>query len=212
MTLTRFLIMLALFLGLNLYLFIRGWQAMPDRKAIHTIYSVIFVFAALSIFAAIFAGRYLPAWAGYIFEHVGGYWMLLFVYMITLTLFGDILRIANHYFHFFPAAVESNMQTARMVYFIFVLSALVLISLIGFNRFSHPGVKELSIHSNKVTNQPGELTLVMASDLHLGNVIRKGRLVKWVKLINSQHPDIIILDGDIFDHSYICCGKTEYGC
>ena len=43
----------------------------------------------------------------------------------------------------------------------------------------------------------------MASDLHLGNVIRKGRLIKWVNLINSQNPDIIILDGDIFDHSYI---------
>jgi predicted MPP superfamily phosphohydrolase len=42
----------------------------------------------------------------------------------------------------------------------------------------------------------------MASDLHLGNVLRKGRLTKWVNLINSQDPDLIILDGDIFDHSY----------
>ncbi len=65
MTLMRFLIMLALFLGLNVYLFIRGWQAIPDRKAIHTIYSVVFVFAALSIFVAIFAGRFLPAWVGF---------------------------------------------------------------------------------------------------------------------------------------------------
>jgi predicted MPP superfamily phosphohydrolase len=209
MTLIRFLIMLALFLGLNLYLFIRGWQAMPDRKAIHAIYSVIFVFAALSIFVAVMAGRYLPAWAGFIFEHVGGYWMILFVYMIAFTLLGDILRLANHYFHLFPAAITSNMPTARLGYFIFVLSALVLLSLIGFYRFSHPRVKELTIQTNRGTDSPDELTLVMASDLHLGNVIRKERLIKWVNLINSQNPDIIILDGDIFDHSYIAVEKQN---
>jgi predicted MPP superfamily phosphohydrolase len=202
MTLLRFLFILVVFLVLNAYLFIRGWQAMPDRKSIHTIYSVIFIFASLSIFVAIFAGRFLPAWAGFVFEHVGGYWMILFVYMIAFVLLGDILRITNHFFHLFPSSVSNNMPVARLLYFFGVLLALLLISLIGFYRFSHPRVKELSIHSNRVTNRPGELTLVMASDLHLGNVIRKGRLTKWVNLINSQDPDIIILDGDIFDHSY----------
>ena len=80
--------MLTVFLALNVYLFIRGWQAIPDRKSIHTIYSVIFVFSALSIFMAIFAGRFLPAWMGFVFEHVGGYWMILFVYMIALPCLG----------------------------------------------------------------------------------------------------------------------------
>ena len=94
------------------------------------------------------------------------------------------------------------MPTARLLYFLGVLVVLVLLSLIGFYRFSHPRVKELSISTNRISNRPGELNLVMASDLHLGNVIRKRRLVKWVNLINSQNPDIIILDGDIFDHSF----------
>jgi uncharacterized protein len=202
MTLLRFLIILAVFLALNFYLFMRGWQAMPDRKAIHTIYSVIFVFSALSIFVAIFASRFMPAWMGVVFEEAGGYWMILFVYMIAFAIFGDILRILNHFFHVFPASVSANMPLARLLYFFGVLLALVLISLIGFYRFSHPRVKELTIHTNRVTNRTGELTLVMASDLHLGNVIRKGRLAKWVNLINRQNPDVIILDGDIFDHSY----------
>ena len=203
MTLLRFLIMLLVFLALNMYLFIRGWQAIPDRKAIHTIYSVIFVFSSLSIFVAIFAGRLLPAWMGFVFEHVGGYWMILFVYMIAFTLLGDLLRILNHFFHLFPAAVSANMPMTRLLYFFGVLGALVLLSLIGFFRFSHPRLKELSIHTNRVTNRPGELTLVMASDLHLGNVIRRGRLAKWVNQINSQNPDIIILNGDVFDHSFV---------
>jgi uncharacterized protein len=202
MTLLRFLIILAVFLSLNAYLFIRGWQAMPDRKDIHIMYSVIFVFSALSIFVAIFASRFLPARVGFVFEEVGGYWMILFFYMIAFTFLGDLLRIANHFFHLFPAAITANMARARLLYFYGVMLALVMISLIGFYRFSHPGVKELSINTNRVVNRPGEFTIVMASDLHLGNIIRIGRLTKWVKLINSQDPDIIILDGDIFDHSF----------
>jgi uncharacterized protein len=202
MTLVRFLIILVLFLALNIYLFVRGWQAMPDRRSIHTIYSLVFIFSAFSIFVAIFASRFLPAWVGFAFEEAGSYWMILFVYMIAFALFGDILRILNHFFHIFPVSVTANMPMARLLYFSGVILALVLISIIGFYRFSHPNVKELNITSNRVTNRTSSLTLVMASDLHLGNVIRKGRLTKWVNLINSQNPDIIILDGDIFDHSY----------
>jgi predicted MPP superfamily phosphohydrolase len=32
-------------------------------------------------------------------------------------------------------------------------------------------------------------------------VIRKGRLTKWVELINSHRPDLVLLAGDIFDHN-----------
>ena len=87
---------------------------------------------------------------GFVFEHVGGYWMILFVYMIAFTLFGDLLRITNHFFHIFPAAVTANMPMARLLYFLAFYWHLCLLSLIGFYRFSHPRVKELNI-----TYQPG---------------------------------------------------------
>ena len=63
MTLTRFLIMLALFLGLNVYLFIRGWQAIPDRKSLHMIYSVRFRFCCPVYFRCYFC-RPVPACLG----------------------------------------------------------------------------------------------------------------------------------------------------
>ena len=45
------------------------------------------------------------------------------------------------------------------------------------------------------------LSIVAASDVHLGDLIRKGRLVKYVELINNQKPDIILLVGDLFDRN-----------
>jgi uncharacterized protein len=202
MNLIRFLILMVAFLALNVYLFTRGWQAIPDKKWLHGLYTGLFLISSLSIFVAIFAAAKLPLWVSFVFEQVGGYWMILFVFMVAGALLGDLLRVTNHLFHVFPAGVTLHYAQAKLLYFFAVLGALLLISLIGFYRFSHPHVTELTIHAGSDTSQVKELTLVMASDLHLGNVIRKSRLAKWVDLINSQKPDIIILDGDIFDHSY----------
>jgi|WetSurMetagenome_2_1015567.scaffolds.fasta_scaffold77769_2 uncharacterized protein len=202
MNLIRFLILLFVFLILNGYLFIRGRQAMPDRLVVHMIYTGAFLFVSLSIFIAIFAGNKLPAWLALVFEQAGGYWMILFVFFLAAALFGDLLRVADFFFHIFPNWVTTNYPLARILYFSAVMVLLGTMSLFGFLRFSHPGVVELNLSAGRDTLPAREITILAVSDMHLGNVVRKGRLVKWVDLINSQKPDVILLVGDIFDHSF----------
>ena len=202
MNLFRFLIILSVFIALNSYLFIRGWQAMPDRFWIHLIYTFIFLVASLSVFLAIFLGNRLPAWLTLIFEQAGGYFMILFIFMLAGALLGDLLRVANHYFSIFPEWVVTQYSMAKLLYFGIVLAALTALSLIGFVRFSNPSLVNLNLEAGKNSGQSGDLVLIAASDIHLGNVVRKGRLVKWVELINEQKPDLILLVGDIIDHSY----------
>ena len=40
----------------------------------------------------------------------------------------------------------------------------------------------------------------MMSDLHIGEVIGKDLVQKYVKLSNEQHPDMVVLVGDIMDY------------
>ena len=202
MNLVRFLIILSVFIALNGYLFIRGWQALPDRVLIHMIYSFVFLVASLSVFLAIFLGNKLPAWLTLIFEQAGGYYMILFIFMLAGAILGDLLRIANHYFSIFPDWITSNYSQAKLWYFIIVLVSLILISFIGYIRFSNPVITKMDLETRNNADQQDELTVVAVSDIHLGNVVRKGRLVKWVDLINAQKPDLILLAGDIIDHSY----------
>ncbi len=46
------------------------------------------------------------------------------------------------------------------------------------------------------------LTLVMASDLHIGYHNRRSDLAKWVDLINAEKPDMVLIAGDIIDYSF----------
>jgi predicted MPP superfamily phosphohydrolase len=157
--------------------------------------------ASTAVFFAVFAGNKLPLWLGQALDIIGGYWMILFVYMIALVLMTDLLRLGHHYFHFFPAWVTGNYNQAKLLYFFSVLCILALISIIGYIGFANPRVTELNVTVDKGDSRTDGITLVAASDIHLGNLIRKGRLAKWVDLINAQKPDAILLAGDLFDHN-----------
>ena len=72
--------------------------------------------------------------------------------------------------------------------------------------------------------------IVLLSDLHLGYHNRSSEFKKWVDLINAEHPDLILIGGDIIDISvrplleenvaeefhrlkapvYACLGNHEY--
>jgi hypothetical protein len=76
-----------------------------------------------------------------------------------------------------------------------------LFSVIGYVRFTRPAVREFSLVVPKVDPKDGPLTIAVASDIHLGNIIRKGQLRKYVELLNRQNADVILLAGDLVDHS-----------
>jgi predicted MPP superfamily phosphohydrolase len=76
-----------------------------------------------------------------------------------------------------------------------------VMSVIGYVRFSNPRTVRLDIPIGNNHDKVGDIKLLVATDIHLGNLIRKDRLADWVKRINIEKPDVILLDGDIFDHN-----------
>lgn len=197
MTLVRFLIFFSLFVILNVYLFVRGWQALPGRWT-HIVYTVVFLVASTSVFLAIFLGNRLPLWLSHFLEIVGGYWIILFVFILAATFLADILRMADKWLGFFPQWISGNYREVKLGYFISVIVLLTLISVFGYIRFNNPIITRLNISTDNVK---GKVHLVVASDFHLGNIIRKGRLGRWVDTINNLKPDIILITGDLFDHN-----------
>lgn len=201
MKLFRMLIVLLIFAALNIYLFMRGWQALPAHTTVRIIYPVLFILASTAVFVAVLLGSKLPLWLSRIFDVIGGYWMILFVFMVMAALLADLLRLVHHYRPFFPDWVTANYARAKLYYFISVMAVLILISVIGYLRFDNPRIKELNVKIVKEHAAADSFTLVAASDIHLGNLIRRNRLAGWVDIINRQKPDFIVLVGDLFDHN-----------
>ncbi len=189
------------YLGLHSYLFIRMTQALPPQGPFRAIFAVLFIFSALAFPLGMLLGGKLPLGIVTVMENVGAYWMIGLLYMSLAVFFADVIRLSNHFFHFYPDWIVANYQQVKFYYLIFVLVLFTGFSLVGNYRFRHTAVRELTIEIPKGDGPAGELTLVAATDVHLGTIIRKNRLRKFVNLINEQKPDIILFGGDLIDHS-----------
>jgi predicted MPP superfamily phosphohydrolase len=195
------LIALTLYGSINFYLFKRSWQALPPNTLLHIVFAVLFILSSVSFFIAMALGNQLPLSLVAVLENIGAYWVIGLLYFIFAAMFIDIIRVSNHFFKFYPDWVYSNYPQVKFIALLTVIGLFTVFSLIGNYRFRNPSVSQVNLDLPKGTGPAGTLTIALATDVHLGNVIRKNRLKKYVKLLNSQNADIILFGGDLLDHS-----------
>lgn len=193
-----FLTALIILLTINSYVVIRGWQALPAG----TLLRPAFLTAMIAMFICMFAGMILapsmPHFLGKVISHTGYTYMLLFVYLFISFLLVDCLRIANYFFHFAPP----GMQVIRLWAFAGSLLVIAVAMIWGAWKFNHPEIVRLTLKAD-TPPQHKTLRIVAASDIHLGVTIDKAYLKKYVQMINNEHPDIVLLAGDVSDRSMI---------
>lgn len=195
------IIALAFYGGINFYLFKRSWQALPPNVLVQTFFSIFFAISSLSFFVAMGLGNRLPLGLVVVLENIGAYWVIGLLYFILAALFVDVIRFSNHFVKFYPDWVWANYQQVKLITFLSVIALFTVFSLIGNYRFRHPVVKQLNLEIPKGEGPAGLLTVAVASDVHLGSIIRKDRLKKYVDMLNNQNADIILFAGDLLDHS-----------
>ncbi|MDD4644578.1 MAG: metallophosphoesterase [Bacteroidales bacterium] len=195
------LIALAIYGGINFYLLKRSWQAIPANPLVHTIFTVLFVIVSLSFFVAMALGNRLPISLVAVLENIGAYWVIGLFYFIIAAVILDVIRVSNHFLNFYPDWITGHYQQVKFIVFLSLIGLFALVSLIGNYRFRHPDIRQVNLEMTKGDGPAGSLTVIAASDVHLGNTIRKNRLKKYVKLLNEQHADLILFVGDLVDHS-----------
>ncbi len=79
---------------------------------------------------------------------------------------------------------------------------MLIMACFGFKWCNSTQTVRLDMIVNKDSCQFVDLNIVTASDFHLGSIIHKEMLAKWVEKINQENPDIILLAGDLFDRSF----------
>lgn len=117
--------------------------------------------------------------------------IILFYLMMTFLLF-DLGRLL----HIVPRTMlHDNLPTSIGI--AVLMSALFVCAGIHYR---HKQRVAIDLDSNGRIGQP--LTLVMASDLHIGYHNRRSDLARWVDLINAEKPDLVLIAGDIIDYSF----------
>ena len=65
---------------------------------------------------------------------------------------------------------------------------------------THPQITNIYIDISKKIENRDSLKIVMMSDLHIGEMIDRKLVERYVALSNAQNPDMVVLAGDIMDY------------
>ena len=196
-----FLIMVAILLGLNSYVFVRALQSLPHNIGwLRVVFSILFWGMLLSFFVRMFVNDAMPIGLATVMSAVGFTWIIAFIYFAIFILCIDVLRIVNHFFDIYPQWIKDNYQLTKLILFGVAIVAVGLLFVMGNYKYNHPEAVRLDIAIDKPI--PGEgLKLVVISDVHLGSNINKAQLKRYVEMINAENSDLILIAGDLCDMS-----------
>ena len=115
-------------------------------------------------------------------------------FALTLLVF-DVIRLANHFFHFLP-------ELSQLFRFRLGLVTVALVSCLvvaGHINALNTQIRKFSLTIPRKITGSASMRIVMASDIHLGALIGENREAKLVRIINAQKPDLVLLCGDLVD-------------
>ena len=151
----------------------------------------VFLLWMTSFFAAFFLTERIPVGPASALYELGHTWMIAFLYLLIVFVLADAAALC----HLLPKAFLKGSAAGLLS----VVGTVTIILLCGGIHYHHKYREELTIMTEKPLESP--VTIVLASDLHLGYHNRKAELSRWVDLINAEHPDLVLFGGDIVDRS-----------
>ena len=191
---------------INIYVFLRSKQALPPAKIVRVVFYIACFFLYAAFIIAMLGRNTLPLTIQKILYFPGTAWLGIMLYLFSYFLLTDLFRFFSRFFHYLPEAINRHYRKIQ-VYSGYII--ILLLTAYGYYQFNRPQVVEQKIKIAKKAGEYSRLKVVGITDLHLGVAIDKKRLEQYVRLINDQHPDLVIFAGDLVDNNTLPLEKER---
>ena len=176
------------------------WRITPGAWGFKVTASAIFILWMGLAFAGFFLTEKVPVRTATVLYVIGNTWWFVILYLLLIFLLGDLAVLCR----IFP----KGFLNGNAVVLAGIVSVLTGIMVAGRIHYAHKYREEITVHTEKALDQP--LTVVLASDLHLGYHNSRQEFSRWVDLINAEQPDLILFGGDIVDRSIRPLLENDY--
>jgi len=120
---------------------------------------------------------------------------MLYFFLSVVAL--DLLRVIDFAFHIIPPF--NNYPNVKLITFGIVSAVVLIIIIAGFINTRVFKIETLNLKIPAKNSTIKELNAVMISDLHLSTINGEDFVKSIVDKINSLHPDIVLIAGDLVD-------------
>jgi predicted MPP superfamily phosphohydrolase len=191
-----FSIALTIYSLVNIYIFFKGYNALPVLQNNRLLYSItFFLLAVIFIVAKILESRHSSVITD-ILNILGGFWLAFMLYAFLFFLISDIFLLTLR----IPGIISGEkIFLFRKWSFIITVAFSSLLIVGGLINAVIPVIKEYDITINKPAGEIKTLRIAAVSDIHLGSIIRKRSIKKLSGMLRKMSPDIVLLLGDIVD-------------
>jgi uncharacterized protein len=184
---------------ISYYFFIRGLQSIPAGSGLRYPYIVVFWMIAFSYIGGRILENRVPAFASDILLWIGSFWIAATIYFLLAVAMLDLVRLANHFLHFYPAVVTNHYQKSKFILMLCVTGVVGVLLLIGHINAILPRIVTMHLSVPRKASRLDQLNIVAVSDIHLGTIVGRSRFDQIVDRINRLNPDVVLLPGDIVD-------------
>ncbi|MDR3184451.1 MAG: metallophosphoesterase [Prevotellaceae bacterium] len=204
-------VILSVYLLVNVYVFIRGWQALEIGLRYRWIYAVVMPLLAVSFIGAQFLKRAVDSPVVDFFWLLGSLWLAALLYVLLSVALVDLVRLTLRGFGEKPAILYAHYGITKFVLFCVITGVTGVLLATGYYNATRPVVNTVDIEIDKPAAGRNPLTVVMAGDMHLGCINGRRALQRWVNAINAQQPDVVLLPGDVFDDNPAVVARKKLG-
>ena len=188
-----FLLFLLLPIAGQTYVAWRTWQLLPDIMPLRMAVVGLMALAFVTFFVAMSGviDRWPISLATITYE-VGTSWLMILLYLFLVFVCLDVLRLCHVVS---SAALHSNGWLSGGI-------AVALTVLFTLAYFHYNDKKRVKMVVTTKKDMKKDVKLVIVSDLHLGYHNTRADLHSWLTLLKAEHPDAILIGGDLIDGSY----------
>jgi predicted MPP superfamily phosphohydrolase len=186
-------------------------QSIPPDSNLRTAYIIVFWTITCAFAAGRLLERFAPSPLADVLVWIGSFWLGAMIYFLIALVALDLMRLANHFLPFFPAAVTANYGKVKYVTGASVLGLVGIVLLAGYVNSIIPRVVALNLSVPAKASKLKHLNIVAVSDIHLGIIVGRSRFDGIVDKINRMDPDLVLLLGDIVDEELVPVIRQNLG-
>lgn len=185
---------------LNPYIYWRGRQALPQKRVYQWPFAALFIIELAIYFTGYIFHNELPDKVMIPILYICGTWYIASIYVTLALLAIELIRLSDKWLKWYPQVIYMNLPVIKRALFILITAGVVVLMIQANHTVTHPSVRHVYINLPKTAPGRDSLKIVMMSDLHIGEMIGKDLVKKYVRLSNEQQPDLVVLVGDIMDY------------
>ena len=182
------------------YILWRGRQALPKKKVWQIPFTLILLLEIAIFFIGFLFHDFLSDKIFIPLMLVCNTWYIASMYISITLLILSLLHLINKRWAWYPMFINMYWDKTKIMLFIIIVIGITGLMIFGYRNVHYPTTQHVYITIPKAVEGRDSLTIVMANDWHIGDMIRKKDVQRIVQLCNEQNPDMILIGGDLLDY------------